>query len=187
MAPESLLSEAKPSPMTQVTCSMVPTSKKLWDHFKKWAEPLNAFRVLDYGCGKAKHLYKPYLEGKTFHSFFAGKVQEYYLYDPGNRLYLKQPAAGSRFNALICADVMEHVPEQYVEKTIEDMRMWLDPSGTAFFSISGQTAKKSFDDGENLHVNVQPIEYWILKLKHLHRRYVMVYTGDAGVTTYSRV
>lgn len=161
--------------------------EKLWDDFKIWARDKDSFRVLDYGCGKAKHLFQPHLEGKTFHTFFAGKVQEYYCYDPGNARYATRPADDAGFDAVICADVMEHVPDEHVDAVMKEIGKWLHPKGVGFYSISGQPAKKCFDDGENLHVNVQPIEYWQEKLKLTNRRYVMVYTADDITTTIKKL
>lgn len=160
--------------------------EKLWKEFKLFAKDKESFRVLDYGCGKAKHLYQPHLEGKTFHVFFNGACQEYYLYDPGTTKYNIKPASTAQFDAIICADVMEHVLEEQVDDAIAEMKTWLDPKGTAFLSISGDLAKKSFTDGENLHVNVQPLEYWIQKLKQLHRRFVLVYSSSGNETFYKR-
>jgi SAM-dependent methyltransferase len=161
--------------------------EKLWEDFKLWAKDKDSFRVLDYGCGKAKHLFQPHLEGKTFHEFFAGKVQEYYCYDPGYERYKRSPPSWSTFDAVICADVMEHVPHENVDGVMKEIGNWLHPKGVAFFSISGQLAKKCFDDGENLHVNVQPLEYWQEKLKLMERRYVMVYTADDLTTTIKKL
>lgn len=161
--------------------------RNLWNVFREWAEKRESFRVLDYGCGKAKHLFQPHLEGKTFHTFFAGKVQEYYCYDPGNARYATRPADDAGFDAVICADVMEHVPDEHVDAVMKEIGKWLHPKGVGFYSISGQPAKKCFDDGENLHVNVQPIEYWQEKLKLTNRRYVMVYTADDITTTIKKL
>lgn len=161
--------------------------EKLWSHFKEWVVDKGSFRVLDYGCGKAKHLYEPHLEGKTFHQYFKGRCQDYYCYDPGYEKYCMAPPKGSRYDALICADVMEHIPEEHVDSTLETMKNLTHPNGMCFFSISGQPAVKMFEDGENLHCNVQPMEYWTQKLKKLNRRYVMIYTNEKGSTTLKRV
>jgi SAM-dependent methyltransferase len=161
--------------------------EKLWDDFKIWADGRPAFRVLDFGCGKAKHLYEPHLEGKTFHQYFKGACQEYYLYDPGFRKYQTAPVDTAQFDAVICADVMEHIPDEAVDETLARIRKWADPNATCFFSISGMAAKKCFVDGENLHCNVQPIEYWVAKLKQLNRRFIMAYTDINGTTLFKRV
>lgn len=161
--------------------------EKLWSHFKELIGKRKSFRVLDFGSGKAKHLYEPHLEGKTFHQFFGGAVQEYYCYDPGYLKYSRKPADGAKFDALICADVMEHIPDENVDEVIEQMKNWMHPDAYAFFSISGMPAIKSFTDGENLHCNVQPLEYWTTKLKNLSRRYVLVYSGPNGQITFRRI
>ncbi|AMQ65970.1 methyltransferase [Stenotrophomonas phage vB_SmaS-DLP_6] len=161
--------------------------EKLWTHFKEWASTRDSFRLLDYGCGKAKHLYQPHLEKKTFHQYFGGKVQEYYCYDPGNKKFEKPPVQTAKFDVVICADVMEHVLESDVDQTLLEISNWLAPDGIAMFSISGDVAKKKFADGTNLHVCVKDFQWWRAKLNAMGRRYVCVYTAGNNVILAKKV
>lgn len=161
--------------------------EKLWTHFKEWASKRESFRVLDYGCGKAKHLYQPHLEKQTFHAFFKGKCQEYYCYDPGNKMYAKPPVETAKFDVIICADVMEHVLEEEVDNVLLEMANWLAADGVVMLSISGDTAKKKFDDGTNLHVCVKDFQWWRAKLNAMDRRYVCVYTADNNVILAKKI
>lgn len=161
--------------------------EKLWHDFKSWAAKRESFRLLDYGCGKAKHLYQPHLEKKTFHQYFGGKVQEYYCYDPGYLKFSKPPVATAKFDVVICADVMEHVLEEDVDNVFVEIANWLTEDGVVMLSISGDVAKKKFADGTNLHVTVKPFDWWVQKLNAMGRRYVCVYTAGNSVSVAKKV
>ncbi len=133
---------------------------KLYRPFCAILENVPVARILDYGSGKADHLHKTTLKGKTLYQAHPGKIQTYYCFDPGYTRFSKPPAEGQTFNIVICADVMEHVPEEDVRETLVQIRSKLEDGGVALFTISGKLAKKSFLDGENLHVTVKPYTYW---------------------------
>jgi len=149
-----------------------------------------AVRVLDWGCGKADHLHR-YVgkSGKTLPQLYAGWIQEYYCYDPGNELYDKPPHWPAKYDIVICADVMEHVPAESVAATLEHMSYVTDESSCLLFTISGRLAKKQFLDGENLHCNPQDSEYWEAMLeKHLPGRAIyLLHEGNTHDTTWKNV
>jgi SAM-dependent methyltransferase len=153
--------------------------EKLYKPFVEWVEKKDSIRVLDFGCGKAMHLYRPYLNGKTIHQAMAGKIQSYYCYDPGYAKYAKPPHKDEKFDVVICADVMEHIPEEFVDDALKQMRRWCEPDGIGLFSISGRPAFKSFGDGENLHITMKPLDWWTDKLDNVFaRRYHHEYTPN---------
>lgn len=140
---------------------------------------LDSFSILDYGCGKAKHIYEPRCDGKTFHQYFEGRCQNYYCYDPGYNRYLREPPLGSHFDIIACADVMEHIPEADVPAALQKMRDYTYVGGKAFFSISGDEAWKKFIHGENLHVTVKPLAWWMEQLReHYGHAFHLVYTAN---------
>lgn len=150
---------------------------KLYTQFCDVIKNFDSARVLDYGCGKAMHLYKPVFPNGTLYQQFPGKIQTYYCYDPGNKQYQLPPSRNAMFDIVICADVMEHIPESMIERTLYDMRLALAPGGAILFTIGGSKAKKSFLDGENLHCSVLPMDYW---MKTINR----VFKGEAVYVRY---
>lgn len=127
-----------------------------------------SFTVLDWGCGKARYM-------DRVHEFYDGKVQEWYLYDPGNELYEKPPTG--KFDYIVCADVMEHVEEP--EMTLENMAPFLHHDGIALFSISGYPDSRQFEDGLNMHVTLKSFEEWqaLLKKHFKAKRVILLYNN----------
>lgn len=122
-----------------------------------------AITLLDYGCGKALHVYTPLKEhnNKTLLGRLEGMVQCYYCYDPAVDIYSMKPPQGMVFDLVCCADVMEHIPEEYVQETLDSIASYVKDDGTAIFTISGNLARKSFEDGENLHATIKPLDWWL--------------------------
>jgi hypothetical protein len=161
--------------------------EKLWKHLKPMIAGRDSFRFLDYGCGKAKHVFASYIEGKTLLEQFAGKCQCLYLYDPGFKKYAKHPGYGIAFDFVSCSDVMEHVPEAVVGDVLADIATLTHGIGTCLFSIAGAPAYKSFADGENLHCTVKPLLWWIEQLERAGiNRYILVYTDKFGEKTATK-
>lgn len=99
--------------------------------------------VLDYGCGKASHHKKPLAHDVT-------------LYDPYYEPHSKEPHG--TFDMVICTDVLEHVPENEVGKVLANLINFTDK--VLFLAISTVPAKKTFANGENVHLTVKPKEWW---------------------------
>lgn len=126
-----------------------------------------AITLLDYGCGKAIHTYMPLSAhgNKTLLGRLNGMIQCYYAYDPAVKQYAMKPPLGMEFDLTCCADVMEHVPEEFVPVVLAEIGNYTKKNGTILFSISSNPAKKMFKDGENLHATIKPIEWWIDAIK----------------------
>lgn len=122
-----------------------------------------AITLLDYGCGKAVHVFQPLSEhnNKTLLGRLNGMIQSYYCYDPAVKNYSTKPTPGTLFDLICCADVMEHIPEEFVESVLLEIKSFSKDDSTVMFTISGNLAKKSFSDGENLHATVRPVEWWL--------------------------
>lgn len=78
------------------------------------------------------------------------------LYDPAFRRDDILPAG--KFDMVICSDVLEHVPEDEVDQLIE--RLFGYGRLIIWASVCCRLAKKTFADGTNMHVTVQPYEWW---------------------------
>lgn len=121
-----------------------------------------AITLLDYGCGKAIHTHRPLSAhgNKTLLGRFNGMLQCYYCYDPAVVEYSVKPPKGMQFDLTCCADVMEHVPEEFVPSVLSEINDYTKEDGVILFSISGNLAKKRFKDGENLHATLKSLEWW---------------------------
>lgn len=126
-----------------------------------------AITLLDYGCGQAIHTYIPLSAhgDKTLFGRFNGMIQCYYSYDPAVEKYAIKPPTGMVFDVTCCADVMEHVPEEFVPYVLTEIGSYTKDDGVMLFTISANPAKKYFKDGENLHITLKPLDWWVESIK----------------------
>jgi hypothetical protein len=123
------------------------------DRIAKLVKATGAQTILDYGSGK----------GRQYHE---GRIQELWggiwptLYDPAVPGIDRRPEG--TFDAVLCVDVMEHVPEDEIEETLADIRgytrFW------SYFSIACEPAKKLLPDGRNVHVTIKPQAWWLARI-----------------------
>ena len=145
-----------------------------------------ALTILDYGCGLG---HAPWRQTKELPNGVWGalrdKIQCIYLYDPAVPHFSKPPM-GWKFDVVACADVMEHVPEEHVDEVLANIASFCKPDGVLMFSISGNKAFKSFEDGENLHCTIQDSEWWATKVKNIcNRDFVIIHNGPNGTVVVS--
>lgn len=105
-------------------------------------EIYSAKSMLDFGCGKA-----------TFYPIFNIL---YDLYDPGWEPYSEKPSG--KFDAVICTDVMEHIPESGVDYVLDDLEQYA--TKFVFLTICTRAAEKNLPDGSNAHVTIKPPRWW---------------------------
>lgn len=123
-------------------------------------------KALDLGCGRgilARH-FKDYTGVDVSEYIVELNKSEY----PNKRfrvesLHNLKDLKDEKFDLVICADVMEHIPEDKIDDVLKEMSK-LDVKKYAF-SIS--TRKSVFLDknNENLHLTVWKSEKWESKLK----------------------
>lgn len=101
--------------------------------------------ILDYGCGKASYHKKNKLGNVT-------------LYDPYYEPYSKKPTDNDLFDIVLCTDVLEHIPENEVGKVLHELMFYTDK--VLFLSICTKPAKKTFSNGENVHLTIKSKEWW---------------------------
>lgn len=119
-------------------------------------------RLLDYGSGKG-------------YQYLVRRVQDHwggllpYCYDPGVIQMARKPEG--TFAGVICTDVMEHIDPADIDMILADLFASLHPTGPvfAYFHISVREAHKEFDDGENVHLTIQPPEWWDKRLARFER------------------
>lgn len=67
------------------------------------------------------------------------------------------------FDAVICTDVLEHVPEDELDQVLHNI--FSRAVKFVFLSISTKPAKKKFDNGVNVHVTIRPQEWWVDRIE----------------------
>ena len=132
--------------------------------------------ILDYCCGKGK-LYSPTeyntlkldKKGRRLNDSLPNLWQlDYYdLYDPGYKEYSKLPKG--KYDGVICTDVIEHIDENDCDWILDEIFSY--GRKFVYVTIACYKALKTFDNGKNVHVNVQTPEYWKEKLNKLHKKY----------------
>lgn len=138
-----------------------------------------AISILDYGCGEAIHIYKrdykkvkERLDGITLYEHLKGMIQCYYCYDPAVAKFSVKPSVGTQFDFVALPDVLEHVPEEYIDGIISECFSYQKDDGLLMATISNNEAFLHFENpdgtvGENLHCTCRPMDFWIDKFKKL--------------------
>ena len=114
--------------------------------------------LIDFGCGKG-FLYKNKIKigNKNYNSIsdFWG-IDDLYLYDPGIEEYSIYPK--KKYDAVICTDVIEHIPEDDVINFIESLFKLANKF--IFVVIATIPASKYFEDGNNIHLCIKNQSVW---------------------------
>lgn len=116
--------------------------------------------LLDYGAGKGglymmKNLRdssgRSHADIRTFWN-----ISNITLYDPGYEPYSAYPTG--RFDAVICTDVLEHVPEEDLPWLVGELFGFADMF--VFANVAAYPAAKHLPNGENAHCTIKPPEWW---------------------------
>lgn len=147
---------------------------------------LGARSVLDYGSGKAGAYDNTPFKLPDGRSVVGLKnywdVDHIHLYDPGYEPHSSLPAG--RFHAVICTDVMEHIPEEDMNWVIDELYGYAER--LVYACIATYPAQKFFPDGTNVHVTLHEPDWWI---QHFDERkaamngsaeYVLVFDHGPG-------
>lgn len=110
-------------------------------------------KLLDYGSGKGDQYKRPYNLDKAWEVNVT-------CYDPGVPEFSQFPSG--TFDGVICCDVLEHVPEEDVQRTL--IRIFSVADQFVFLSIATVPAKKSLPDGRNVHLTVKPKTWWDVQI-----------------------
>lgn len=125
---------------------------------KKLAHSVGAGSMLDFGCGRGDAYSTPH---KLHHQLGISR-RHVRLYDPAFRKHDEFPIG--KWDLVVCSDVLEHVAEadvdQFLGHLFEKARM------AVWASVCCRPAKKCFPGTDtNLHVTVQPFEWWDAKFQ----------------------
>lgn len=107
--------------------------------------------VLDYGSGKGQS-WERHLGLKKFR-----ETLPVILYDPGVPELSEKPK--EKFDAVLCFDVVEHVPEDELDELIHEIFGYAERVVIATFCQRG-SRKKLPSTGEDVHITQRPRLYW---------------------------
>lgn len=111
-------------------------------------------RLLDYGCGAGDQYRPPH----SLHELWGVPMPT--LFDPS--FEHNRPPRG-RFDGVICSDVLEHLPSSAVGPLLRVLILLA--TDWVFASVCCRPASKTFPNGKNLHLTVEPLEWWMTEVK----------------------
>ncbi len=119
-------------------------------------------RLLDYGSGKGYQ----YLQRRV-HEQWGGLLP--HCYDIGVKQLSKRPK--SKFDGIICTDVMEHIEEADVPMILADIFDLVDrgPAFVYFYIACRPARQKRLPDGRNVHLTIKPPAWWDKELARFTR------------------
>lgn len=118
--------------------------------------------LLDYGSGKGTQYFKYRIHKEHFYDIMPT------LYDIGIQQFSDLP--NGKFDGVFSTDVMEHIPEE----ELDDVFSYIYKTATKFVYLAICTipAPDLLPNGEQAHVTLKPIEWWVEKIN----KYANVYT-----------
>ena len=122
------------------------------DQLAKIAKQFKPKTLLDYGCGAGDQWKQPH----RLHRHLGLRWFDVRLYDPAFPDHDEKP--WGKFDGVLCSDVLEHVPEAEVDELVATL--FGHAKQFVWASVCCRPAKKTFPDGTNLHVTLQPLDWW---------------------------
>lgn len=77
----------------------------------------------------------------------------------------KLPFADHFFSLVTCFDMLEHLDENHILETIQEMTRVTVPGGVLFCSVSCRLAGSKDLYGDNLHRTVQSVDWWLARMQ----------------------
>lgn len=133
---------------------------------------LDCKTAMDYGCGKAWFWNIPHWK-----AILDDQVQSVKLYDPAIPEYSLVPEG--RYDMVICTDVLEHVHPDQSDDFLKTL--FLYTRRVLFINVSTKPARKTFDDGTNLHINLRSRSQWDKKIMDIRNWYGEKYKSFPAV------
>ena len=107
--------------------------------------------ILDYGCGKGNQYIESHLN-----ILFHIPDDNIFMYDPGFDEHKKLP--DRKFDGVISTDVMEHIPEEIIPKTLN--QIFERAEKFVYLAICTRPAIAILPNGENAHCTVEKPDWW---------------------------
>ena len=142
--------------------SIISNAKEIGEFLRT----VGAKDVLDFGSGAGDAYRSPH---KIHHTYFGLKRSDVTLYDPSFKGIDVLPKR--TFEAVVCSDVLEHIPEvdvpEFIATLFEHARLGV------WASVCCRGAKKTFPGTKvNLHATVKPLEWWQEKFANSCNPYI---------------
>lgn len=120
----------------------------------KVIQETNSKSLLDYGSGKGSQYYINHLHKKYFFNIMPT------LYDIGIPEYSVLP--NEKFDGVFSTDVLEHIPEEELDEVLS----YISNAANKFVYLAICTipAPDLLPNGEQAHVTLKPIEWWVDKI-----------------------
>jgi len=118
----------------------------------KYASEHNCKSILDYGSGKSDFL-KTMERDHPDHGFQINQ------YEPARPELAGDPIAS---DMVICVDVLEHIEPDKLDNVLDHIAS--KTNKIFYFKVCLVDSFNSFEDGTNLHLIVEPKEFWLDKL-----------------------
>ena len=154
---------------------------------REYTKDLDKISAADFGCGNGQSALLLNEIGFSIvdlidfvgYEFVHPDVKE--LVEDGNARYFTYTLWGPAVKTLptydftVCTDVMEHIPEKYVDEVMRTIRSKTRFNGVSYWRIAlwgsetpEEKAKAKAKYGGELHVTVRPPEWWVEKLVKLY-------------------
>lgn len=117
-------------------------------------------RLCDYGSGQGMQYLK-----RRVHERWGGLLP--HCYDIGVR-HLSEKPEGT-FGGVICTDMLEHINKPDVPGVLDELVGFVEPGGFLFLVVSCRPTKKKLPDGRDVHLTIEPPEWWIERIKESAR------------------
>lgn len=126
------------------------TGRRLVPYVRLLVRDISACSLIDYGCGKSDLATRFRNDGVTRAARYDPYIESLSLRPEGS------------FDMAVNTDVLEHVPENELDRVIADMQSFTDK---VVFVISTTFADKILDNGENAHCTIRDPAWWRSKLQ----------------------
>ena len=122
------------------------------DEIKNLIDKTQSKTILDFGSGKGEQYKKYHLDKE-----FGVNVS---CYDPCVEEFSALPNCS--FDGVICTDVFEHISEESIDETFNLIKS--RAKKFIFLGICTRAAKKKFSNGQNVHLTIKPLDWWVDRL-----------------------
>ncbi|ADI37539.1 putative uncharacterized protein [Waddlia chondrophila 2032/99] len=151
-------SETPPIPKKSIFAGM--STFKAAEKIRRCLIETPCLTLLNYGCGKGQQYQKIFRSSEkpdelsTLKDYW--RLKSIACYDPAYPPFEKMPKG--TFDAVICIDVLEHVPREDLEWILQEI--FSKANRLVYLAISCFPARKTLQSGENAHCIIEPPKWW---------------------------